>query len=205
MRSPIDDEIRQIFDQCSGIDGGEVATYIPELADAGRTAHGLCVMSVEGHSYAYGAVDVPFTIQSISKVFAYALALETHGFHAVDALIDVEPSGEAFNELSLDARTHRPRNPMINAGAITASSLLPGDGPAQQVDRIVLDPVQQVVVTLDPFQARVADQVEAAVGQTAGFLDGDAKPALHGAHVRILSFCSSGGPGQGDSPGAACL
>lgn len=133
MRSPIDDEIRQIFDQCSGIDEGEVATYIPELADADPTAHGLCVMSVEGHSYAYGAVDVGFTIQSISKVFAYALALESHGFDAVDALIDVEPSGEAFNELSLDARTHRPRNPMINAGAITASSLLPGDGPAQQV------------------------------------------------------------------------
>ncbi len=90
-------------------------------------------MSVEGHSYAYGAVDVPFTIQSISKIFAYALALETHGFEAVDELIDVEPSGEAFNELSLDAQTHRPRNPMINAGAITASSLLPGTAPEQQL------------------------------------------------------------------------
>ncbi len=133
MRSPIDDEIRQIFDQCAGIGDGQVATYIPELADADPTAHGLCVMSVEGHSYAYGAVDVPFTIQSISKVFAYALALETHGFDAVDELIDVEPSGEAFNELSLDSRTHRPRNPMINAGAITASSLLPGEGPEEQV------------------------------------------------------------------------
>ncbi|GAA3702615.1 glutaminase [Microlunatus aurantiacus] len=137
MRSPIDDEIRQIFDQCSGIVEGEVATYIPELAAADPTAHGLCVMSVEGHSYAYGAVDVPFTVQSISKVFAYALALETHGFETVDELIDVEPSGEAFNELSLDARTHRPRNPMINAGAITASSLLPGDGPEQQVTALL--------------------------------------------------------------------
>ena len=133
MRSPIDDEIRQIFDQCSGISDGEVATYIPELAAADPTAHGLCVMSVEGHSYAYGAVDVPFTIQSISKIFAYALALETRGFEEVDALIDVEPSGEAFNELSLDSRTHRPRNPMINAGAITASSLLPGSSPDQQL------------------------------------------------------------------------
>ena len=133
MRSPIDDEIRQIFDQCSGISDGEVATYIPELAAADPTAHGLCVMSVEGHSYAYGAVDVPFTIQSISKIFAYALALETRGFEEVDALIDVEPSGEAFNELSLDSRTRRPRNPMINAGAITASSLLPGSSPDQQL------------------------------------------------------------------------
>ena len=133
MRSPIDDEIRGIFDQCSGIGDGQVATYIPELAAADPSAHGLCVMSVEGHCYAYGAVDVPFTIQSISKIFAYALALETRGFDAVDALIDVEPSGEAFNELSLDSRTHRPRNPMINAGAITASSLLPGSDPEQQL------------------------------------------------------------------------
>jgi glutaminase len=133
VRSPIDDEIRGIFDRCSGIGDGQVATYIPELAAADPSAHGLCVMSVEGHCYAYGAVDVPFTIQSISKIFAYALALETRGFDAVDALIDVEPSGEAFNELSLDSRTHRPRNPMINAGAITASSLLPGSEPGRQL------------------------------------------------------------------------
>ena len=133
MRSPIDDEIRDIFDRCAAIGEGQVATYIPELATADPSAYGLCVMSVEGHCYAYGAVDVPFTIQSISKIFAYALALETRGFDAVDALIDVEPSGEAFNELSLDSRTRRPRNPMINAGAITASSLLPGEGPEQQV------------------------------------------------------------------------
>jgi glutaminase len=133
VRSPIDDEIRDIFDRCAVIGDGEVAAYIPELATADPSAYGLCVMSVEGHCYAYGAVDVPFTIQSISKVFAYALALETRGFDAVDALIDVEPSGEAFNELSLDSRTRRPRNPMINAGAITASSLLPGEGPEEQL------------------------------------------------------------------------
>jgi len=133
VRSPIDDEIRDIFDRCAAIGEGQVATYISELATADPSAYGLCVMSVEGHCYAYGAVDVPFTIQSISKIFAYALALETRGFDAVDALIDVEPSGEAFNELSPDSRTRRPRNPMINAGAITASSLLPGEGPEQQV------------------------------------------------------------------------
>ena len=133
MRSPIDDEISDIFDRCAVISEGRIATYIPELATADPSAYGLCVMSVEGHCYAYGAVDVPFTIQSISKIFAYAIALETRGFDAVDALIDVEPSGEAFNELSLDSRTRRPRNPMINAGAITASSLLPGEGPEQQL------------------------------------------------------------------------
>lgn len=137
MRSPIDDEIRQIFDRTAELGEGEVATYIPELATADPTAYGLCVMSVEGHCYAYGGVDLPFTIQSISKIFTYALVLETRGFAAVDALIDVEPSGEAFNGLSLDETTHRPRNAMINAGAIAASALLPGDTPQAQLTALL--------------------------------------------------------------------
>lgn len=133
MQSPIDDQFRQIFDAVAGLDEGVVASYIPELGDADPSTYGMGVMSVEGHCYANGAVDVPFTIQSISKVLTYALVLETHGFEAVDALIDVEPSGEAFNELSLDPASRKPRNAMINAGAITASSLLPGDTPDAQV------------------------------------------------------------------------
>ena len=50
--------------------------------------------------------------------------------------IDVEPSGEAFNEISLDPDTERPRNPMINAGAITSASLVAGADPAERFERI---------------------------------------------------------------------
>ena len=69
----------------------------------------------------------PFTIQSISKPFVYGLALEDRGKPAVLERIGVEPTGDAFNEISLESATGRPRNPMINAGAITATSLVAGD------------------------------------------------------------------------------
>ncbi|MGH3560978.1 MAG: glutaminase A, partial [Mycobacterium sp.] len=69
---------------------------------------------------------VEFTIQSISKPFTYALALDQLGEAAVDARIGVEPSGEAFNEISVDDKTNTPKNPMINAGAIVSASLIPG-------------------------------------------------------------------------------
>ena len=71
----------------------------------------------------------------MSKPFTYGLALAECGRDAVRAKIDVEPSGEPFNEISLDPVTGRPRNPMINAGAITAASLVPG---ADVVDRFEL-------------------------------------------------------------------
>ncbi len=69
--------------------------------------------------------ETEFTIQSISKPFTYALALDKVGVDAVDAKIGVEPSGEAFNEISVDHSTKIPKNPMINAGAIAAVSLIP--------------------------------------------------------------------------------
>lgn len=133
MESPLADEMSQIFRAAATRGDGEVADYIPELASANPARTGLCVTSIEGHEYAYGDVDEPFTIQSISKVFSYALALQTRGLAEVDVRIDVEPSGEAFNVLSLDQVSRRPRNAMINAGAITASALLPGDSPETQI------------------------------------------------------------------------
>ncbi|MDW5594744.1 glutaminase A [Conexibacter stalactiti] len=126
MRSPIDDYLHGLLERCRAQDGGAVADYIPELARVDPELTGICLATIDGHVYEAGDTHVPFTIQSISKPFAYAMALEDAGVAAVEARIDVEPSGDAFNSISLDPASGRPLNPMINAGAITSTSLVSG-------------------------------------------------------------------------------
>jgi glutaminase len=103
---------------------GEVASYIPELLKADPEWLGIAVITVDGHVYQVGDSKQTFTIQSISKIITYGMALEDNGVEAVLKKVDVEPSGEAFNSISLEPETGRPRNPMINAGAIATVSLL---------------------------------------------------------------------------------
>ena len=119
----------QIRDEHAAVTDGALASYIPELARVDPSGFGLSLSSSNGFNYESGDAAIEFTIQSISKPFTYALALDQIGQEAVDARIGVEPSGEAFNEISVDDTTKTPKNPMINAGAIAAVSLVPGVNP----------------------------------------------------------------------------
>nr|WP_090275531.1 glutaminase A [Mycolicibacterium komanii]CRL68514.1 glutaminase [Mycolicibacterium komanii] len=105
---------------------GKLADYIPELDRVDPDGFGLSLSIADGYVYESGDTAIEFTIQSVSKPFTYALALDCIGMEAVDAKIGVEPSGEAFNEISVDESTKTPKNAMINAGAIAAVSLVPG-------------------------------------------------------------------------------
>ncbi|MGB6222502.1 glutaminase A [Haloferula sp.] len=116
---------------------GEVATYIPELGKADPAWFGICLVTADGQIYQVGDCDQDFTIQSISKPFVYGIALEDKGKDAVLEKIWMEPSGEAFNAISLRPGTGKPENPMINAGAITATSLVNGEDTEQKIARIV--------------------------------------------------------------------
>jgi glutaminase len=102
---------------------GAVADYIPELSKANRAHFGISLATIDGHVYEAGDSAVEFTIQSISKAFVFALALELVGPEQVVAKIGVEPSGEAFNSIRLTA-DNRPFNAMVNAGAIACSGLI---------------------------------------------------------------------------------
>ncbi|MEB3035218.1 glutaminase, partial [[Mycobacterium] nativiensis] len=115
-----------ILAEHAGVSHGALASYIPELAEVDPTGFGLALSSSDGYVYESGDADVQFTMQSISKPFTYALALDQLGQTDVDARIGVEPSGEGFNKISVDQVTNVPKNPMINAGAIVACSLIPG-------------------------------------------------------------------------------
>lgn len=116
---------------------GAVASYIPELTKADPSWFGIAVATVDGHVYEVGDTRLPFTIQSISKPFVYALALADHGREGVLAKVGVEPSGDAFNSISLYQDTGRPFNPMINAGAIASTGLVREDGGPGRFERIL--------------------------------------------------------------------
>ena len=105
-------------------DGGEVATYIPELGKADPDDFGVCLATADGKIFDIGDSDRLFTIQSISKPFTFGMALEIHGQEKISQHVGVEPSGDAFNSIELENGTNRPYNPMVNAGAITISALL---------------------------------------------------------------------------------
>lgn len=123
MRSMIPDYLSDALTDVASDSSGATAGYIPELAAADPDRLGVAFATIDGEVYGAGDVDAEFTIQSISKPFAYALALADRGFDPVLAKVGVEPSGEAFNEISLERGSGRPLNPMINAGAITTHSL----------------------------------------------------------------------------------
>lgn len=135
--SPVERYLKSLHQRFRGLVEGAVATYIPELAKADPDHFGICVATTDGHVYEVGDSRCPFTLQSISKPFVYGLALEDRGKAAVLARIGVEPTGDAFNEISLEEQSGRPRNPMINAGAIAASSLIAGRSPEDRWNRVL--------------------------------------------------------------------
>lgn len=103
--------------------GGEVAHYIPELSKADPNHFGISLATLDGHVYEVGDTRAPFTVQSMSKPFVFALALDSLGASRVENIIGVEPSGDPFNSIRLNAENH-PFNPMVNAGAIACSGLI---------------------------------------------------------------------------------
>jgi glutaminase len=120
--------IQELHEKYRSCDEGALADYIPELTKANPDWFGISVFTADGHSYEVGETKQEFTIQSISKAFTYGMILDEHGIGEVEKRIGVEPSGEAFNSISLDPKTGRPLNPMINAGAIASTGMVSGKG-----------------------------------------------------------------------------
>lgn len=136
MQSPIQTYLEELHRSLVGLDDGALANYIPELTKADPAWFGISIVTMDGVAYTVGDVAQPFTIQSISKPFVYATALADRGMEAVTKKVGVEPSGDAFNSISLDPQTGAPLNPMINAGAIATTTLVAGDDTEMQWQRI---------------------------------------------------------------------
>ncbi len=105
-------------------EAGAVATYIPALARVPARQFGIALATCDGVEAGAGDADLPFSIQSISKVFTLALAMRALGPRLWDR-IGREPSGNPFNSLvQLETEKGVPRNPFINAGAIAVADRL---------------------------------------------------------------------------------
>ena len=103
---------------------GKVAGYIPALSEVDPHQFGFSLITKEGEAYHVGDSEVDFSIQSISKLFAFTLALDSYSTKLYDR-IGVEPSGNPFNSLvQLEYEQGKPRNPFINAGAIAVTDSL---------------------------------------------------------------------------------
>ena len=103
---------------------GRVADYIPALGQVPPRQFGMAVALVDGQTFAVGDAHVPFSLQSITKLFTFVLALKTVG-DALWSRVGREPSGAAFNSMvQLETEHGIPRNPFINAGALVVTDVL---------------------------------------------------------------------------------
>ncbi len=103
---------------------GEVASYIPALASVESDQFGVALCTLKGEIFSAGDSKVPFSIQSVGKVFSLAMAYELMQ-EKLWKRVGVEPSGTAFNSLiQLELEKGIPRNPLINAGAIVICDML---------------------------------------------------------------------------------
>jgi len=121
--SPVRAYLEELLARFAPLTDGEVAEYIPELADADPSLFGICIVTLDGAIYEAGDTREPFTIQSMSKPLTYGYVLDRFGPEGVHRRVGVEPSGDPFNEISLHPVTGAPINPMINAGAIACAAL----------------------------------------------------------------------------------
>jgi len=164
MHSPIPSYLDEVLQSVAADRTGVLANYIPELAEADPERLGASIAMVDGELYASGDTDSLFTIQSISKPFVYALALADRGFERVLDKVGVEPSGEPFNEISLEDSSGRPLNPMINAGAITTHSLVGTEtmNPAERMERVISGLSAFAGRSLDVDEAVYSSEIEHA-------------------------------------------
>jgi glutaminase len=104
---------------------GKNASYIPALAEVNPQLFGVCVATVDGQTFSAGDVECEFALESISKVFTAALAIEQVGPRQFHRKVGADPTGEAFNSvLALELHNDKPNSPMVNAGAMTTTSLV---------------------------------------------------------------------------------
>jgi len=129
---PPDEEVAALvaaaYERYKSLDEGEVADYIPALARTPRKLFGACVVGTGGGVFSVGDAAHEFSIQSVSKPFVFALVCQALGSEEARRKIGVNATGLPFNSvMAVELNVDRTMNPMVNAGAIATTSLVPGE------------------------------------------------------------------------------
>lgn len=125
--------VGEAYELFKGVDEGTVADYIPALARTKRDLFGVCVVGVNGAVHGAGDIDHLFSIQSVSKPFVFALVCDAIGADEAHRKLGVNGTGLPFNSvMAVELNDDRTMNPMVNAGAIAATSLAPGSTAAEK-------------------------------------------------------------------------
>ncbi|MGC1636957.1 MAG: glutaminase A [Candidatus Acidiferrales bacterium] len=137
-RERVEAAVREAFDKYRSDTSGKNADYIPYLAQVDSKLFGVAVVTTDNQVFELGDVKYSFSIQSISKVYTLALAMEELGQDKVFQRIGSEPTGRAFNSVNavVDMPTHT-GNPFVNAGAIATTSLISGSNEDEKWNKIL--------------------------------------------------------------------
>lgn len=189
------DNIQKIYEQAlTHTDKGAVATYIPALAEVDGKQLSISILSNE-QEISFGNQEVSFTLQSVVKIMSFIVAANHHGLEQLLTYVDVEPTGDSFNSIvRLESDTKKPFNPMINAGAITVASLLPGERLYDKVQSVLTfiesiierDVMVDQQIYLSEYESADYNRAIAYILQANGFLHSEVEEALQ----VYLQLCS---------------
>lgn len=126
-RELVEAVVKEAYEKFKNDANGKNADYIPYLAQVDSKLFGVAIVTTDNQVFTLGDVKYSFSIQSISKVFTLALAMEELGPNKVFEKVGSEPTGRPFNSplAVVDMPTHT-GNPLVNAGAIATTSLISG-------------------------------------------------------------------------------
>lgn len=138
LPSNIQSTLQTVYQEYKGLQGGKNADYIPELAKVNPDYLGIAVITIDGKVYSAGDADVPFAIESVSKPFVYALALEDNGEKKMVEKVGLNATGKAFNSImAIEEMPNHIENPLVNAGAIEVTSLIKGKNSEDKWNRVL--------------------------------------------------------------------
>jgi glutaminase len=136
--TPAQKAVEEAYARYRTLQEGKNADYIPALARVDPALFGIALVTVDGKTFAKGDIEVPFSIQSISKVFTLARVLQDHGDRAVLDKVGVDATGQVFNSIvAIEQNKGKEMNPFVNPGAIATTSMVAGASPEEKWAKII--------------------------------------------------------------------